>query len=944
MKKERLGLGLIGLTWLVFFARILSGRYIYWLDDLKILYYPLEVAYSNFQHAWQLPLWSPLFGMGQPLLAWGQLGFFTPLHVLLRALYVNPINLLQISVAGYFALGLVGFYLLLRQHGLWTWAAAVGAVVYTFSGFNIGHLNHVNFYVGTMVLPLLLISVKVFVRQPTLPRAGTTALLASVIAISAQPQIVLFIFCLAALYGLVLVAGSIQKTSIRTLWPIIGYTTLAAAMAFLLSSLAILPLAEFIPETERAADLPVEELLDFSYPPSHAITLIAPYFFGDHSSYWGAKGFQELAAFTGILPLLLSGIAITRWQKFRELRLVGLLLIFIGVIMALGRYSPLYSYLVTNHILTTLNIPGRFVFFFTTGIALLTAVGAQDIITYESPRRRRLIEFCIPPVVLSLILIPFAFLLAEPRVAAHTREVLTNLDTAVVLAVAGILLYYVAWWLLPRTDQKKAVGVVVGVAVVGTLVILGFNYTPTTLRANFTNSLVFADHLSAYAGATGLPGRLYSREVLLNDVPRHKVVATEPISPHYTVWQPVTVTIPTNPCFIIPMQSATAEGEIEVSLVSSLTGQALDNVTIQAHKTLLNPDQRICFKATLPASPTESFLRFSSQSATTIRLGIYPVPNPSAYLVRVANPSPDTIAASQKPHRIDLSEDLSGQYDDETFLLARHIQVVGQASSARWIGALSNKPFREFIEEFLANDADTPFTGDGKHIIEQNRAILDMLGITHLAQQLPPGSFDTMPEANYNVVAQAQAGANTYRLYANPQAFPKAWLVPKATFISAADETIYALNESNFDPKQQIYVSGPKPPTPLELATEPAPLDESPGVVHLTKYEPTNIILTVTSPRDTWLILSDTTSPQWHTSIDGAPAPYYIANTFMKAAFVPAGEHTVSFVYRSPATARAKQLTYLGLFLLTACYVFPLASRFYRGSPRPQVGVPPQTS
>src|SRR3989344_3597317 len=68
---------LLFLTWLVFFSRTLFLGQVYFLDDLKIIFYPLEYVYSQFQSAWQLPQWSPLFGFGQPLLAWGQLGFFS---------------------------------------------------------------------------------------------------------------------------------------------------------------------------------------------------------------------------------------------------------------------------------------------------------------------------------------------------------------------------------------------------------------------------------------------------------------------------------------------------------------------------------------------------------------------------------------------------------------------------------------------------------------------------------------------------------------------------------------------------------------------------------------------------------------------------------------------------------------------------------------------------
>src|SRR3989338_10020290 len=105
-RHNRLAVALLVLTYLLFFSRTLFLGQVYFLDDLKIIFYPLEHVYGEFQRAGELPEWSPLFGFGHPLLAWGQLGFFTPLHVLLRAVGLHPLVLLQVSILSYFALGL----------------------------------------------------------------------------------------------------------------------------------------------------------------------------------------------------------------------------------------------------------------------------------------------------------------------------------------------------------------------------------------------------------------------------------------------------------------------------------------------------------------------------------------------------------------------------------------------------------------------------------------------------------------------------------------------------------------------------------------------------------------------------------------------------------------------------------------------------------------------
>src|SRR3989338_4602361 len=185
----------------------------------------------------------------------------------------------------------------------------------------------------------------------------------------------------------------------------LGWTLYAALLAFLLSSFAILPLKEFLPETERAAGLPYQELFEFSYPPWHTITLVLPYFFGDHSNYWGAKGFQELAAYTGIIPLLLAGGALTNWKKYKAERIAGVVLVISGILLALGRYSFVYTYLIDNHYITAIGVVGRFVFFFDMGIVLLAAVGLHGL---QMRRKAFFFGYLFP---LFLIAMPFGIAL-----------------------------------------------------------------------------------------------------------------------------------------------------------------------------------------------------------------------------------------------------------------------------------------------------------------------------------------------------------------------------------------------------------------------------------------------------------------------------------------------------------------------------------------------------
>lgn len=925
--RERWGIGVVAIMWLAFFSRTLTGQQLYFFDDFKIIYYPLEHVYAQFQRAWELPVWSNLFGFGQPLLAWGQLGFFTPLHVVLRAVGVPPLTLLQISIVTYFGLGLLGMYMFLRIVRVRQEAAALGAILYVFSGFNVAHLNHVNFYTGTMLLPWLLYVIRLFLIRPTAHRASWLALIVAAMALSAQPQVVLYTVLIAALYGIVEFGAQWWRTqgaSLRYLGSIVVGTLIAAGLALLLASFSVWPLAEFLPLTERADAIPEAVLFEFSYPLQHVITLVMPYFFGDHSSYWGAKGFQELAAYTGIIPLMLAGWAVGTWRRWGVLRLVAVILVVSSAWLALGRYSPLYSWLVTHKLITALNIPGRFVFWFTTGISLLAALGLMDLWSMWRARR-------VPPLpAVTSLLVPvvlfgvwFSVTDSDERIWLRWVQLTTTPSVALILVLAGlggmILAFIGGFW----RARWARLALVLLTAV--TLLAFGWNYNPLTERAVAVATSPLMAALADDAQQQMVPPRLYSRDDLLQSSPSQAQFATDEITPTFSVYQPLTVHH-ASPCFIVPIyQHGESRAPLVVSLLPELTAPALSSVLVTSQDVRWMTDQRICFPEVTVTPERTYILAFTSDDATGLTLAFARADVPSAYLSRVRAPTSDQLARSQKLLHIAAHQDLHVTIDRELMLGARHLQVAAGASSARWIGALSILPYREFSEFFFAND-EYPYDGDGAHVLERYRTFFNFAGVSHFAQHLEPAAADEMPAAGFTTRAESQLAGHRFVLYTNLAVLPRALVVPDAVFKPARDETRVAMLEPTFDPRQLVYIAGPVPPDHVPVPTG-EPLD---ATAEILSYTDTAVDVQVHTPRDSWLVLTDATTPQWQTLVDGVAAPFYVADTVFKAARVPAGEHTVSFRYVSPAVSRAGQLSAVGVLLVIVLWAWPWMRQLYR--------------
>lgn len=915
--KRFLGIGLVVVSWLIFFSPIISGQYAYFLDDLKAIYYPMETVYAQFQHNWQLPVWSNAFGFGQPLLAWGQLGFFTPLHVIMRALYIPPIVLLQASVVLYFLIGAIGMYFFLIRRSFHQYAAALGAIVFIFCGFSIGHLNHVNFYTGTMLLPLLLITTDLLIQKPTARRSALLAITAASIALSSQPQVTSYVFAIGFVIGLAMFIQKISHNRTGTVKTIL-LTIVAGAIGFMLSSYSIFPLQEFVPNTERAAGLPYLEQFEFSYPPYETITLIFPYFFGDHASYHGPKGFQELAAYTGVIPILLAGIALCNWKKYKPERIAGIILVVLGAALALGRYSALYHFLVDNHYFTTIGVVGRFVFFFDIGIVLLSVIGLQDLIEREQISNKKAILSIIIGylVLILLVVVPFWVY------ASYTPDAQERIGELLFWHTASFWIILIGLLTIPLALLKKTYWVIPLIASI-TLISYSWSYNPRVAASIAYATSPFVQDLQAFKNNTGIPARVYAAQHLpVTGNPHVKITLSDYISPKFTVFQPLQITRDKLSCITIPVQSDNPNNStLDIMIRSGFSGTIWYRKTIASSDAFKDTNQRICFPEITSSTKENLMLSVSSSENTNMKIFVTPSENPSAnlYFLRVQNPTDKQLKESIKPLSVEYTPEYPVTTDMDNALLIRHDQALAGASSATWIGALSVRSYREFVDGFFANDSDA-FDGDGIHALTRNRSLVNMAGVTHFTQSLDYGQTnDPMLDAGYSLVDTSDTGDGLIRLYLNPNAYGKAFMVPRAEFIAADDDTRANMRDASFNPKDLVYLSGPTPPN----LADAAPTTPMQATATITHYSDTRVDVRVVTNKTAYLVLTDATLPEWQTLIDGTPALQLKADSVFKAAQVPAGDHVVSFTYSSPAVNKAVIASVIGLLLSLGLFFFP---------------------
>jgi hypothetical protein len=141
-------------------------------------------------------------------------------------------------------------------------------------------------------------------------------------------------------------------------------------------------------------------------------------------------------------------------------------------------------------------------------------------------------------------------------------------------------------------------------------------------------------------------------------------------------------------------------------------------------------------------------------------------------------------------------------------------------------------------------------------------------------------------------------GASYRRVYANPDvlvyentlAYPRAFFAESVRGVTDASAVRRAVTADGFDGRRLALVESEQAP---EL---PAP--EGQDRVTVADWDANRISLASDAATPRFLVLSEMYSPGWHAKVDGAETAIYRTNYLFRGVVVPAGRHTVTFVYR----------------------------------------------
>jgi hypothetical protein len=168
------------------------------------------------------------------------------------------------------------------------------------------------------------------------------------------------------------------------------------------------------------------------------------------------------------------------------------------------------------------------------------------------------------------------------------------------------------------------------------------------------------------------------------------------------------------------------------------------------------------------------------------------------------------------------------------------------------------------------------------------------------------------------------AGADA-RIYANPSALPRAFLVDRQVVAPSATAARDTVTGARF-PAREVAVTERR----IEGIGEGTEGARSPGTARIVDYEAERVTVETDSQAPALLVLTDSWFPGWKAEVDGTEADVQRVDYVIRGVSVPAGSHRVEFTY-APASWRAGWIV-SGLALLVILGAAVLGWR--RRSPR----------
>jgi hypothetical protein len=292
---------------------------------------------------------------------------------------------------------------------------------------------------------------------------------------------------------------------------------------------------------------------------------------------------------------------------------------------------------------------------------------------------------------------------------------------------------------------------------------------------------------------------------------------------------------------------------------------------------------------------------------------IYASPPAARYLARVRQERPDE-------HWRVFDRGMSQSQHDSVLGFAQPLLGGVEVEPVHGFNSFDVRRFKEYLQ-FVADD-DRPVRlhagAFGYAILRpfpvRNPVLLDLLGTRYVMQprDTEGRNFDPWgPEdSGWRPVCDesfARAGSPPFTLFANPCAFPRAFVVERARPLAEEPEVLGQFKATDF--RRVVLLEGC-------TAAADSPVSDSARALRparIESYTPNRVVVEANGDAAGFLVLTDVWFPGWTSTVDGAPADLYRANYLFRATAVPPGRHEVVFSFAPVSYERGRWLSLVAL-------------------------------
>ncbi len=461
----------LALLTFLFFLPAATMQGVYFFGDAQDYFSRLAYSAERLRGG-QFATWNPYLSMGNSQIGDpAAMAAYAPallLFVILPApLAFNFTYLLHALLAA------AGAFMLASSWGQSRGASILAACVFAFNGFFVAHVQHLNIFVALAWLPWLVYCIERFFQTRRVLYFAYGGLVLGLQILGGHTQIVLYSAVVWGMYACVCLIRA-RADGTREILKTLAGLGLMVVCGLGLAALYLVPFLELLNTLGRVGTPSYEFATILSLEPARVITLLYPYFLGGN---FGAPergpGFMvEMSAYLGSLPLALAAFSFT--QRNWRIWFLGAFVV-LGLVLALGGFTPLYALVYRLPLFGTVRAPARFLMWFIFGIAFLAGFGLDAL--RVAPKNSR--AGWIIGIVLSALSIASFLLIGLPNVLALPKTIeraFTN--SAFLVACVFIASSTSVWWLWTRkVFSERARLLMTGALIFFDLIVYSANFT-----------------------------------------------------------------------------------------------------------------------------------------------------------------------------------------------------------------------------------------------------------------------------------------------------------------------------------------------------------------------------------------------------------------------------------------------------------------------------------